>query len=195
MKKIKIFAALSAAILLLGSCVKDMDPEMGGIKRLPYHFTAYLDSATKTDLDGNDQTIWKAGDEVVFYTSGTTDAQVKTVAADGPVAEFDVDAAEYVNAVYGATVLQNGKRGLVLKNVVKANQDGSFGDAHVSVAHNTNLENSELIFTNITSMLRFKVQRDDVAFVRVYSKTSAQLGGDVQVMFDSNTGVPTASFT
>ncbi len=195
MRTFKIFAAVFAAALLLGACAKDIDPDQGGVKSVPCHFTAYLDSATKTALDDNDQTIWKAGDPVAFYTAGTADAQIKTVETDGPVAEFYVEAAEYVNAVYGADVVQNGKRGMVLKDVVKANQDGSFGDAHVSVAHSTNLDNPELIFSNITSMLRFKVQEREVAFVRVYSRSNAPLGGDVQVMFDSTTGLPTVSMT
>lgn len=195
MKKFKIFAALSAAAFILGACSKDIDPEQAGGLRVPCHFTAYLESSTKTALDANNGTIWKAGDKVAFYTSGTEGAQIKEVASDGRTAEFYVDASEYVNAVYGATVVNNGKRGLKLQDVVKATQDGSFGDAHVSVAHTVNLENPELHFRNITSMLRFKVKSQDVAFVRVYSRTKAQLGGDVQVMFDSKTGEPTASFT
>ena len=195
MKRIFRFAALLLPVaLLVASCVKEFGSEEGGLRRT-YDFVDYLDSGTKTDLDDGDQTIWKAGDPVAFYTSGTADAQIKTVETDGPVAEFYVEAAEYVNAVYGADVLQNGKRGFKLQDVVKSEQNGSFGNAHVSVAHTLNLENPELHFRNITSMLRFKVKSQDVVFVRVYSRTNAQLGGDVLVMFDSNTGEPTASFT
>lgn len=187
MKRIFRFAALLLPVaLLVASCAKEFGSEEGGPRRT-YDFVGYLDSGTKTDLDDGDQTIWKAGDQVSFYTQGAEQAQNRTVAADGARAEFGaVEAERYVSAVYGATASKWGTNGFILSQVVKSSQDGTFGDAHVSVAHTTDLEGGSLFFSNLTSMLRFTIQRTDVAYVRVESRSRAQLYGDAQVIFDEN---------
>ncbi|MBO4671195.1 MAG: Ig-like domain-containing protein [Bacteroidales bacterium] len=194
MKRIFRFAALLLPVALLTvSCVKEFGSEYGGPLKT-YDYVGSLDSGTKTDLDDDDRTIWKATDQVLFYTKGKSEAQPRFVAADGLKAYFDaVEAESYVSAVYGATASKWGTNGFYLSNVIKPTQDGTFGDAHVSAAHSKDVAATELFFYNITSMLKFTIQRQDIAYVRVESRSRAQLYGDVQVIFNES-GIPEASW-
>lgn len=195
MKIYRLFAAIAAVILLFASCAKDIDFEHGAGNARVIHVTAIFDDETKTAIDDNTYKVtWQAGDKVTFYSKGL-DPQECTVVADGASAAFDVLADEYLNAVYGAGVKQSGKRGIVLTDAVKPIQNGSFADAHVSIAHSSNLSTGALAFKNVTSMVRFKVTAQDVAYVRILSRNNTQLGGDVQVIFTDSNAISSLEFT
>ena len=194
MKNYRLFAAVAAVILLFASCAKDVDFEQGTGHARRIQVTAFFEEETKTSIDDNTfKVTWNAGDKVLFHTKNL-DEQEGTVAEDGKSAVFDLLADEYLNAVYGASVKQSGKRGVLLSDVVKPIQNGSFADAHVSVAHISDLSNTALAFHNLTSMVRFKVSTQNVAYVRILSRSKAQLGGDVQVIFNEQNGVSSVEF-
>ncbi len=191
------FASIAViAIALIVSCEREIGSdksamEMEGVQR---QFIGYFCDNTKTVLDDSGTLVWQTGDKVRFYTDGSSDAEVCEIAESGSSARFNVIANRYLIALYGAVASMWSDNGVVAGNVVKAVQDGSFGGAHVSMARTTDFDSEELLFYNVTSILKFRIQRQDVDYVLLESRSNAQLFGETEVLFNVY-GIPVGSFT
>lgn len=191
--KLSIAAAL---VLLAAGCTKEAGEFSG--RRVQRTFTATLDeSVTRTALDGSGKTIWKAGDQILYFG---TDAVVgtHTVGADGAATIIGADLAvseTAFSAVYGASAVSDiTADSFVLSGVVPAEQEGTFPSAHVSVARTTDLASGVLAFKNLTGLVKFSLSRKDVKYAVFSSNNLENLtgGGTVTVAFDSE-GIPAAT--
>lgn len=178
MKKIFRFAVPAAMALVIAGCAKEfgIDSPAGG--RYQRTFTASFESGlTKTAL-ANGSVVWNAGDTVRFFTS-SVDTLI-LVAEDGPSATFSVNLGPndaWLNAVYGASSTNSGEGYISLKGIAPEVQDGTFPSAHVSVAHTSKIDTAKLSFRNVTSLIKFALERSDVAYAVFSSNDDSYLGG------------------
>ena len=196
MKSLKKLSICAAIALLAAGCAKE-GSEFSG-RNVQRYFTAVLDEAsTKTGIDDAGKISWSTGDVITYFGSDAVQG-THTVSEDGvsTVISATLEATETVfTAVYGASEISNIEaESFTLGGVVPSEQDGTFSKANVSVARTTDLESGRLAFKNLTSMVKFSLNRTDIDHVIFSSASGVPLtaDGSVNVTFDSE-GLPVAT--
>ncbi|MBO6168614.1 MAG: Ig-like domain-containing protein [Bacteroidales bacterium] len=178
MRKLLRFAVPAALAIVLSGCAKEFGIDAPGGASVRRTFTASFENGlTKTALSSGKVT-WSKDDTIHCYTSGVDTAIV--VAEAGPSAVFDVTTGpndNWLNAVYGAKYVEGGQGYMLLRGVAPEEQDGTFPSAHVSVAHSDTLTSSKLSFKNVTSLIKFSLDRTDVAYAVFSSNDDSHIGG------------------
>lgn len=188
-----------AVLLLAAACTHDFSEEFPSRRTVSRSFVATLDdSSTRTARDAEGHTVWQQGDEILYF--GNVTAQKSLIlASGGSSVTMQADLSQddtCITAVYGASAVLKpdfSKNTFSLSGVIPYEQDGSFGKANVSVAHN-DLKTGNLAFKNITSMVKFELTRSDVAYAILSTGAGEALHGDgtVDVSFNAD-GCPVAA--
>lgn len=165
------------------SCVQDVVPGVPEVQEETVVFTASVDAATKTTLNGAN-TEWKAGDKITIH-NGTKGFEFKAKSS-GAKSEFTYTGsgfsgekfmAVYPSGTYTADV--NAKTVKVNVPVWQQANKGSWNTAaSVAVAYS---ENTSLSFKNATALLSFKVNTDNVTHVYFRGNAGETVTGDAQV--------------
>lgn len=187
--RIAVFTILSLSALSLSSCIKEEYSEDANSGLVVREFEAsFADESTKTALVDGRKVQWKAGDIIHYYSYSSAADNVRSfsVSKDGTSARLSLKTfsdAGFVAAVYGAESLASTtSSSLVLDGVVRAEQSGRFDDAHVSVAYTKNIASERLSFYNLTSLLSFRLQRSDIAYV-LFKPATAVPSGKARISF------------
>ena len=199
MRKISKFAAFAAMALSLCGCAKEFGADVLPGRRVYREFSArFADSPTRTILGGGNSVLWEAGDTInIFWASSDSSVIVEQ---GGPVvgisAEMDESDTTWFTAMYGAkSVVEKAEDGtsFTLCGVVPSEQDGLFHSAHVSVAHlsgKEELDSGELLFRNLTSLVKFAISRNDVVRAEFVSNDGSPINcgkdGYVSVSFEGD---------
>ena len=182
-----VMAILGFAAMSLASCVTEQfadDPDAGLVTR---EFDAsFVEEGTKTTLTSGGKIQWNMGDKVLYYSVAGGDIRNASVYNGGKSAHFSLKTvanAAFVTAVYGAESLTSPTAGsVVLNGIVQPEQSGRFDDAHVSVAYTEDFASERLSFYNLTSLLSFRLQRNDIAYV-LFKPANAVPSGSARVSF------------
>ena len=182
-----IVTILGLFAISLASCVSEQfadDPDAGLVTS---EFDAsFVSEETKTTLASGGKIQWNIGDKVLYYSEAGGSVREVSVYNGGASAHFSlktVAGAGFVAAVYGAERLSSpASDSVVLDGIVRQEQSGRFDDAHVSVAYTNDIASEKLSFYNLTSLLSFRLQRNDIAYV-LFKPASAIPSGSVRVPF------------
>ena len=174
MKKILFFAAVAAFAAV--SCVKEnynVDGEKFVIKASM--------SDTKTVLSEGTKTLWTPGDQLTVFNKTKGNCQFKTnITENAAVASFEYlggaeyfDTPETFHAFYPyskaiATEDFQNFTGLEIPSVQKAVENGF--DSAAALCYATG-QSTDLTFQNLTSLLKFTVDADEVYNVRIYASS------------------------
>ena len=109
------------------------------------------------------QIDWTDGDALKYYTqAGQPAASNATVTVDGSGASTEIaigHSPEFINAVYGASILNSGAStatSLYVDSPVKDNQSySSFSQAHICAAFCNDVDATDLQFHNAAPVLQF----------------------------------------
>jgi len=186
-------------VIIISGCKKEYLKEDGqAVKKT---FVATLSESSKTSLNDNFSVDWSKDDIIRYYSSNGGIIYEHTVDKDCHSTQITATVsagASYFIAAYGASsISDNTGKSLTLNGAVKAEQSGTFKDAHLSIAK-VYLEEGQndysLNFSNITSLIKFSLERTDVDYV-IFStsdETKIQGKGTVKVTYSDTT--PSFSF-
>ena len=196
----KVFWTLCAGMIMLNSCQQEMvqdimpqdDSPQALIKKT---FTASFVN-TKTYRDDNQQNGFSQGDIIRYFGNVSTDIRSTIVADTGESISLELflspDDTE-VTAVYGGMGLENQSDNsfqvLVSEDKIHIG-DGSFSSSQVAVSH-TDANESRLFFYNVTSLVKFTLERDDVRKAVMFSNDGSIINSRSLSVYYNN-GVPEA---
>ena len=205
MKYLKTFFVPAAASLLFlaASCAKEhfagSADTLADCEYTAVTLTAGFDTSVRTAVDAEGKVSWKAGDIIRYYSESGGAVGSATVGQDCAVAEFEATVAQnasFLVAACGGESLTGNTSGEVfsLEGAVCARQSGRFTDAHVAVARTEDPEAGVLTFRNLTALVKFTLERSDVALVSFTSNDQTLLHGDGVLNVTFSGGNPQASF-
>ena len=197
MKK-KILPILGmAALFAAASCsVENMDENpVSGIRKVAMTFNAESPSAgTKTsiDPDAGDAVYWTAGDAIsVFPTGGGNEKFVLEGEGGSASGSFTGEAAPGAAPYYALypydedAVLENG----VIRTEIPTVQDGKLGDL-TAVGYS---DGPEIAMKNVTGILKFTLDEDNVTKVTITAADGQTLAGAVDIAWNGGTPAVTAA--
>lgn len=170
------------------TCISDMYFEK--------EFIASFDKQSKTTINSSGKVDWSKDDIISYYSS--SDGEVNSVYVPESshsvnfLAKLGIDDS-FIIAAYGGEISSNKGKSMTLNDAVKANQTGTFEDAHVSVCKRY-LENGNILsFKNITSLIKFSLERTDVRYVSFTAEDGTKIHGDgkLYVSFDEENPLTT----
>ncbi|MBP5558485.1 MAG: Ig-like domain-containing protein [Bacteroidales bacterium] len=176
-----------AATVSLASCVSEQyaDDQDDGLVTREFD-ASFAGEETITALGNGGKVQWSVGDRVLYYSAAGGDVKSVSVSEDGASTHFSLKTAPtdgFVTAVYGAESLSSPASGsVVLDGIVLPEQSGLFDDAHVSIAYTEDIASEKLLFYNLTSLLSFRLQRSDIAYV-LFKPASPVPSGSARVSF------------
>ena len=205
MKKIVKLAAFAALALAAAGCAKEFGGDFLPGRRVYREYKAsFAGASTRTVLGEGNSVLWAEGDCIGVFSASLDTAIV--VEHDGPETVIGVEMYEadtWLTAVYRANTdsLSYSKDGktFTISGVVPSVQDGRFPTAHVSVAHleGEALDSDSLRFKNLTSLIKFTIDRSDVATAVFHANDGALISGGesgyAEISFDAD-GNPKAKF-
>ncbi len=155
----------AAFALLAASCTQEICTESIPANVRKYSLT--IDQPTKTDISGTGSTrlvSWCEGDAIKYYTESAQSSPASAaVSIGGNNASVEIPRGrsdEFINAVYGASQLTSASSSETLMYVNSPVKDSqsytTFSQAHLCAAFSDDIENPELRFHNISSILIFK---------------------------------------
>lgn len=165
------------------SCVQDVVPGVPEAQEETVVFTASVDAATKTTLNGVN-TEWVAGDKITIH-NGTKGFEFKAKSS-GAKSEFTYTGSDFSGEKFMAVYPSGTYTADVDKRTVKVNiptwQQAKVGswdaNAAVGVAYS---ENTSLAFKNATALLEFQVNTDKVTHVVFHGNGEEAITGDANV--------------
>ena len=183
MKRLRIILGTMAAIIVSAAsigCTEEInmqqDPSEGLITR---EFTASFGELTKTDIEEGGKVSWCEGDTIWYYTENSGKLGYHIVNEDCKITNITVkmqESANFIIAFYGDSGIEyNYSDMLIMKGLAGIYQEGVFGDAHLSIAKCEVNESSELVFKNITSMIKFSLSRNDIHYVSITANDGTPL--------------------
>lgn len=183
MKRLGIITGTIAAIIVSAAsigCTEEInmqqDPTEGLITR---EFTASFSELTKTAIEEGGKVSWCEGDTIWYYTENSGKLGYHIVNEDCKITNITVkmqESANFIVAFYGDNGIEyNYSDMLIMKGLAGIHQEGGFGDAHFSIARCEVGESSELVFKNITSMIKFSLSRKDIHYVSITSNDGTPL--------------------
>ena len=163
------------------------------------HFNASIDFSTKTFRDQEGKTMWSTGDKIVYYSSDNGPLGTHVVEEDGRYTDISASLRiedTYFIAVYGAQSVETYTgSSLKLKDAVKSAQSGTFAKAHVSIGRTATIEDQNLVFSNITSLIKFSLTRNDIDYLVFSSNDNTPIHGNGEVVIEfSGSNKITASY-
>ncbi len=181
--------ALVAVVLSVActACVKEIDTPVQETL-VPHEYKISIDNSTKTTVDATGKLSWAAGDVIRYYSTSNGAVSSATVTESGPSTSLTMNVvagAHYLVAAYGGTGISQNTSGnsFVLNGVLGAEQSGKFEDAHIAVVKTYDVNDASLHFVNVTSLVKFTLERDDVAYVVFKSNDDTDLHGDGTLHF------------
>ncbi|MBQ0093198.1 MAG: Ig-like domain-containing protein [Bacteroidales bacterium] len=197
MKKNKasiVFAILSVFLFL--GCVKELPSPVDGM--IFRQYSATISGGTKTEDKGSGKVDWTKGDIIQYWSSDNGRIGTHTVAASGHTekikAEVGIDD-EYLVAVYGGgTASDNSASGFILSDAICAEQTGAFEDAHISVAKTEKITSGTLQFRNVTSLIKFSINKTNVRKVVISANNGEKIHGGGRISVSTKNSSPIASF-
>lgn len=181
--------ALVAVVLSVActACVKEIDTPVQETL-VPHEYKISIDNSTKTTADAAGKLSWAAGDVVRYYSSANGSVGSATVAESGASTSLTMNVAagaRFLVAAYGGTGISQNTSGnsFVLNGVLGTEQSGKFEDAHIAVVKTYDVNAESLSFVNVTSLLKFTLERSDVAYVTFESNDDTDLHGDGTLQF------------
>lgn len=165
------------------SCVQDVVPGVPEAQEETVVFTASVDAATKTTLNGVN-TEWVAGDKITIHNG--TKGFVFTAKSSGAKSDFTYTGSDFSGEKFMAVYPSGTYTADVDKKTVKVNiptwQQAKVGswdaNAAVGVAYS---ENTSLAFKNATALLEFQVNTDKVTHVVFHGNNAEAITGDANV--------------
>lgn len=197
--RILLFAAVT---MLTAGCAKEMEQSDEDVNFVKRTYVATIGEDTKTSIDDDGNVSWNFGESVYYFTYPTSSARVKetTVKSEGNFTDltFEIpDTAEgffaFSNSVDEVWYNSASDLFLIGPPLCNTERSGSFGDDHFSAVKVTDLNSSSIHFKNITSHIKFTLDRDDIKKVVFTSNDGTSLAGNVQLLFDDNDNM-TAQF-
>ncbi len=192
MKKLIYTTLALGAVLLAASCQKE------NTVNTPPVFTAYVDSDTKTVLNG-EVSEWKSGDAIRILngTNGEGCAAVYTTTDNGTTASFTTETASFTGsqfiAMYPADPAGNAwwnassdkyVNNLWLTNSQKATPGSFDPSAHIAIAYTTD---KTLNFKNVVALLKFKVSGTKAVNVSFSHDGDSYMCGNFNYNTEDNT--------
>ena len=170
MKRLGIITGTIAAIIVSAAsigCTEEInvqqEPQAGTITR---EFTASFAELTRTALEEGGKVSWCKGDTIWYYTENSGKLDFHIIEEDCISATINVtmnESSSFIVAYYGdIDPTYNTNSILQTKHLIPAVQSGAHKDAHKCIAQCNISESSELIFHNMTSMVKFTLERDDI---------------------------------
>lgn len=192
--------ALVAVVLSVActACVKEIDTPVQETL-VPHEYKISIDNSTKTTADATGKLSWAAGDVIRYYSTSNGAVSSATVTESGPSASLTMNVAagaRFLVAAYGGTGISQNISGnsFVLNGVLGTEQSGKFEDAHIAVVKTYDVNDASLHFVNVTSLVKFTLERSDVAYVTFESNDGADLHGDGTLQFSFSDVEHSASF-
>ncbi len=192
----KKYCIALAAIIISGCSIADEEFEL---KTRQVSFNATFADETRTSYEGSGKVNWSEGDTVRYFSMDNGTVGYYTVAESGPNAEIDAEVSEtatYFIAAYGGNgISDNSGNSMTLTGAIESVQDGSFANAHISVAKTSAIDSGTLVFRNITSLIKFSLDRPDVTRMTFTSNDGTKVHGSGNVVITFNEdGEPTGRF-
>lgn len=169
-------------LALLSSCTSDISYQEDCSTDIKC-YSAIINSSTKTSLESGGKVSWNEGDIVRYYSTSNGNIGEYSILSSGLSSNLYLEVpsnSSYLIAVYGGESITDNINGnsFSLNGAVKAEQSGKFEDAHISVVKTYDIDNATLSFTNITSILRFSLERTDISYVIFSSKDGTKIHGN-----------------
>ena len=206
-KKILFGSSVGGAFVLaflamsLHGCAEKIDlAEPAGPTTGTRTYTVGFDGTRTTVAEGG-AVSWEAGDVIKYYSKANGTVGTFTVSEPGPRAKVDFDVednASFLIAIYGGNDVFQNTSGKVfrLDHAISSKQSGKFREAHVAVAKTYDISENTLMFTNITSIVKFSFERTDVAYVTFKPNDATIINsgdyGEIEVTFSGT--APSASY-
>lgn len=168
---------LSAAFT---GCSQEIDfQESSDTKTITRDFTLSFGEDTRTSIKEGGKVSWCKGDVIWYYTENRGELRCHTIKEDCISATISVtmeESASFIVAFYGSDEISyNYSDMLQVIEPTGVYQDGTFSSAHLSIAKCNVNESSELIFKNMTSMLKFSLSRSDIHYISITSNDGTVL--------------------
>jgi len=198
---IGFFAAvmLLLPVFCINGCKKEY-PE-GESRTVVKNFSATLSEPSKTSLNDDFSVDWSKGDIIRYYSSDGGTVQELSVDDDCHSAHISATVgagASYFIAAYGASSISgNTGNALTLDGAVMAEQSGTFKDAHLSVAKvylEKGKDDYALNFSNVTSMIKFSLERTDVDYIKFFTSDATKIHGSGKIKITYSDTTPSFSF-
>lgn len=162
-------------------------------------YSAVIAEQTKTVYTEEKTVLWSEGDRIQYYSKKNGSIGSVTVPETGKTATLTVSIGTsdtFLVAAYGgSSITDNTGKGFTMDGAVEAVQSGLFSDAHVSVVKTYDMAgDSSLEFRNVTSLIKFTLERDDVSYVVFSSLGGEKINGDGTLVFTFNEEAPSVSF-
>lgn len=185
MKRIKkILNIISLAIISAGflSCAEEILTETDNTKAgtITREFTASFETPTKTLIEEGGKVSWCKGDTIWYYTENNGKLGFHIIEEDCHQATLKISMKEsdsFILAFYGkgSNLLYKYDTFLEVEGLISAVQTGLFTDSHFTVAQCFVDQSDKLIFHNVSSMLKFTLERDDVHFISFTSNDGTSI--------------------
>lgn len=183
MKRLRIILGTMAAIIVSAAsigCTEEINVQQGIPEgTITREFTASFAELTRTALEEGGKVSWCKGDTIWYYTENRGKLDYHIVNEDCKSANITVkmqESANFIIAFYGDSGIEyNYSDMLIMKGLAGIYQEGGFGDAHLSIAKCEVNESSELVFKNITSMIKFSLSRNDIHYVSITANDGTPL--------------------
>lgn len=202
LKTILCPAAVATMLLVAPSCSEgpaDCRPDsLNASGYVPVRLLAGFDDATRTELGPEGKVSWKTGDIIRYYSEPGGTVGTATAEQDCAAAEFEISVApgaSFLVAAYGGESLTGNTSGeaFTLGGAVKARQSGLFTDAHVAVARTEDPASGHLTFRNLTAIVKFTLERSDIALITFSSNDRTPLHGNGVLDVTFSEGNPQAA--
>ena len=183
MKRLRIILGIMVAIIVSAAsigCTEEINVQQGIPEgTITREFTASFAELTKTALEEGGKVSWCKGDTIWYYTENRGEIRYHIIKEDCRSAAIEVkmdENAQFVVAFYGDSEIVYNYYGMIeINGLAGIYQDGSFNDAHLSVAQCFINESSDLVFKNITSMIKFSLSRNDIHYISLTSNDGKPL--------------------
>lgn len=196
----KKYFSLIIALVAISAVSCDKIDEIFSSPIVEREFTAILGDNTRTSVDTDGNVAWEAGDMIKYYTAKNGEVKSVAVPTSGNSATVRVqmeENASFFIAEYGGTGITDNTSGntFTINGAVNAIQSGLFKDAHVAVAKtylDDGTEYRNLNFKNITSIIKFTLERSDVAKIVFTAANGEKIHGNgtVKINFSGTDATP-----
>ena len=175
--------------ILLVSCVKEMsfDALQTSREREKVFFVDF-DDGTKSFRDENGHNGFSTGDTIRYFGNASKEVRTSLIQDDGTIRCLLAEEDTVITAVYGGVgVSVKGTNSFCIANTANDIdiQDGNFSSAQKCVAY-ANIEKNELIFQNINSIIKFRLERNDVDKILLFANNGDFICGTETNVYHNN---------
>lgn len=170
---------LICALVMIGlvACERAGQPSV----KIEKIFDVSVTQSSRTGYAGEGKVIWTENDVVQYYSRDNGMVESSVLEGFGETAKLHAivdDGDKYLVGIYGGVSISSPtEESFLLEGAATSEQTGKFGDAHICVGKTTDLDGGQVAFSNLTSLLKFEIQRSDIAQVVVSSCGGEKLHG------------------